>query len=247
MPQGGSLSFELSNTELSDSQAAAFGGQAGGYVEIVVRDTGAGMEPSVMEHIFEPFYTTKRGAGTGLGLSTVYGIVKQCGGMISVQSKLGQGSAFQIYLPKAYAEPVALADASPSESAGGSETVLLVEDDDGLRELARRVLSRGGYQVLEARQALQAEDLANQHQGKIDLLLTDVVMPGIGGRELSLRLAKNRPEMRILYMSGYTDEIVLKQGVMDGSMNFLHKPFTPSKLSRAVRQVLDGSPTVIGD
>ena len=243
MPNGGSLSFELKNVELTDAQTQSFGGPAGGYVEIIVRDTGTGMEASVLEHIFEPFYTTKRGAGTGLGLSTVYGIVSQCGGVISVQSRVGEGTTFRVLLPRAEGDPTPANDTDTRQAAGGNETVLLVEDDDGLRELARRVLMRAGYKVLEARQAYQAEELAAQNAGKIDLLLTDVVMPGVSGRELAVRLAIKHPEMRILYMSGYTDEIVVKQGVMDGSMNFLHKPFTPSKLARTVRLVLDGSPS----
>jgi CheY-like chemotaxis protein len=207
-------------------------------VTLTVADTGIGMDAAVRDRIFEPFFTTKEvGKGTGLGLSTVYGIVQQSGGTIAVFSEPGQGATFKIYLPSvmdAVEEPPVAA----SVPRGGSETVLLCEDEPDLRDLAREVLADLGYTVLEAGDGEEALDVSSRHAGPIDLLITDVVMPRMNGSELAVRLSSARP-VRVLYMSGYT-ETALPEGQVAGS-RFMHKPFSPATLARAVREVLDGA------
>jgi hypothetical protein len=238
---GGRLTFELQNVEL-DAEFAREHVDAipGSYVMLAVADSGCGMSAETQARIFEPFFTTKGSAGSGLGLATVYGIVQQSGGYVTVNSVEGRGTTFRIFLPRTGDAAVPLEGVPETRADNtGSETVLLVEDDDGLRALARRVLLKHGYQVLEAARTSEAEHVCREHPGKIHLLLTDVVMPGLSGKELSSRLMMLRPEMVVLYMSGYTDSVVMKQGVQEGSVNFIQKPFTPIALSKKVREVLD--------
>ncbi len=242
MPQGGKLTIETTNVELD----GAYAGQhvavrPGSYVMMAVSDTGCGMDAETRSHLFEPFFTTKEvGKGTGLGLATVYGIVKQSGGSIWAYSEPGRGATFKIYLPRfeesAGAQVVV---APPAKSVGGSETILLVEDDEAVRSLAGDVLQRHGYTVLEARHGAEALVISERHAGPIALMLTDVVMPGKRGHEVAGQLAAGRPDMKVLYMSGYTDNGIVHQGVLDAGMAFLAKPFTPSALARKVREVLD--------
>ncbi|HWP34368.1 MAG TPA: ATP-binding protein, partial [Thermodesulfobacteriota bacterium] len=217
------------------------GVRPGRYVLLAVSDTGCGMDAETRARIFEPFFTTKApGQGTGLGLSTVYGIVAQSGGHIWVYSEPGRGATFKIYFPRvdepAEEPPTA---AQPAEAPGGRETVLLLEDDERVRRLACEVLTRKGYTVLEARSGDEALALASSHPGPIALLLTDVVMPGLRGREVAARLAPLRPEMKVLYMSGYPDAAIVRHGVLEPGIAFLPKPFTPDLLARRVREVLD--------
>jgi hypothetical protein len=239
---GGRLTFELQNIDLDEQFAADHvGAIPGRYVMLAVTDTGVGMSKEVQARIFEPFFTTKASTGgSGLGLATVYGIVQQSGGYITVNSVEGRGSTFRIFLPRT-SEQAATTEGVPetrSENTG-TETILLVEDDDGLRALTRRVLLKHGYEVLETARTSDAEQVCRHHPGKIHMLLTDVVMPGASGKELASRLTMIRPEMLVLYMSGYTDSVVMKQGVEEGSVNFIAKPFTPAALGQKVREVLD--------
>ena len=245
MPTGGRLTIETADVEFD----AAFAGdhypaQPGEYVMLAVTDTGSGMDAETQVHLFEPFFTTKeKGKGTGLGLATVYGIVKQSGGFIWVYSELGVGSTFKIYLPRveAAAEPPS-SRAAPAPVARGTETVLVAEDEAPVRAVARQTLERYGYRVLEAPSAEAALDVAQRYSGPIHLLLTDVIMPGLSGRDLAVRLATLRPETRVIYMSGYTDDAITRHGVLEPGFVFVQKPFTPDRLARAVREVLDGAP-----
>jgi PAS domain S-box-containing protein len=244
MPAGGRLTIETVDTQLDSAYAGSYAGvESGPYVMLAVSDTGHGMTPEVQARIFEPFFTTKpAGEGTGLGLPTVHGIVKQSGGHIFVYSEPGRGTAFKIYLPRlsGAAEEAADTAAADAELPGGSETVLLVEDEASLRSIVRECLEAGGYSVLEARHAGDALDMVDGRQLPVDLLITDVIMPGLSGRELAQRLVSSRPEMKVLYMSGYTDDAVVRHGVLGLEMPFLQKPFTGGALVRKVRQTLDG-------
>ncbi len=244
MPRGGELRIETRNIELDSRLTAEHSVvPAGSYVELSVADTGTGMDERIKARLFEPFFTTKGlGKGTGLGLSTVYGIVKQSGGSIAVASTPGKGTVFTITLPRVDGEAEGLAAPSaPHGVLGGTEAILLVEDESALRAVARRVLVRYGYQVIEAPDAESALGLAAAHSETLDLLLTDVIMPGLSGAELANRLTALRPRIRVLFMSGYSDEAIAQQGVLAPRSAYLQKPFEPEALARKVREVLDGA------
>ena len=240
MPDGGSITIETANVTHTAFPNSLQVIKPGPYVMIAVGDTGCGMTPEIRSRIFEPFFTTKeKGKGTGLGLSTVYGIVEQSGGNIFVDSEPGQGTAFKVYLPRVNEFVMGKeAVAQDTQPLTGTETVLLVEDEDAVREMAQEILRLSGYKVLDANNGAAAVKVSEQHQGTIDLMLTDVVMPQIGGRELAERLSVTRPDMRVLYMSGYTDDAIVDHGVLDGRSAFLEKPFTPDALALKVREVL---------
>ena len=241
MPTGGKLTIETANVELDEHYAQTHRPVVPGrYVMIAVSDTGVGMDAATQARIFEPFFTTKEpGKGTGLGLATAYGIVKQSGGYIWVYSEVGRGATFKIYLPRVD-EPTEVVAAPPElGSVAGSETVLLAEDDALLLPLGRDVLKRLGYTVLEARTAADAVAVARAHSGVIHLLVSDVVMPGESGLQLARRLLEVRPNLRVLYISGYSDEAVVRHGLLDPGTTFLQKPFTPAVLARKVRELLD--------
>jgi two-component system, cell cycle sensor histidine kinase and response regulator CckA len=247
MPSGGRLNIETTrvtpSSELAERRHRL---PPGDYACLAVTDTGSGMDEATQAHLFEPFFTTKEvGRGTGLGLATVYGIVKQSGGYIWVYSEVGHGTTVKVYLPRVtlgeeVAPSLPPSAAEPSELRGGPETVLLVEDATPVRSLARRSLEACGYTVLDAADGAAALDLAARHHGGIDVLVTDVVMPGMSGRELAERLAPERPQMKVLYTSGYTDDAMVRQGVLTAGVAFLQKPFVPETLARKVREVLDG-------
>ena len=243
MPRGGKLTVETSNVILDEAYARErVEVKPGAYVRLAVSDTGTGMSPETCSHIFEPFFTTKDSTkGTGLGLSTVYGIVKQSDGHIAVYSEPGMGTTLKIYLPRVDGPQESL-PAQPAAAASdtGTETILLVEDEDGVRGLVRQVLKRRGYSVLEARDGGEALLTCEHFHDPIHLLLTDVVLAHMSGRELAERLAPQRPEMRVLYMSGYTDDAIVQHGVLAQETAFLQKPFTTDALARKVRDVLDG-------
>ncbi len=243
MPQGGKLVIETANTDLDGDYAAGHPPvQPGRYVMLAVSDTGCGMDAETEAHIFEPFFTTKElGKGTGLGLSIVYGFVKQSNGYIWVYSEPGQGTTFKIYLPRVEESPETIAPRrSEATIPGGTETILLVEDEPSLRIMARAFLEGKGYTILEAQSGQEAVEIARQHRGQIHLLLTDVIMPGMSGRELAETLAASRAGITLLYMSGYTDELVTQQGILNPGLQLLEKPFTRDSLLRRVRSVLDG-------
>jgi two-component system, cell cycle sensor histidine kinase and response regulator CckA len=242
MPQGGKLTIETGNLVFDDRYASEhLGVSPGKHIMLSVTDTGFGMDESVRSRIFEPFFTTKeKGKGTGLGLSTVFGIVKQSGGSIWVYSEPGQGTAFKIYLPEADSakNPVSI-EANEATRQRGTETVLLVEDDPQVRTLTLTILRRHGYQVLQAASGDDALAQSERHQGPIQLLLTDVIMPRMSGRELAERIAELRPDTRILFMSGYTDDAIVHHGVLSSEMSFVQKPILPGPLLAKIREVLD--------
>jgi PAS domain S-box-containing protein len=242
MPQGGRLTLECSVVDLDEHYCRLYpDAQAGRHVCLAVSDTGVGMPPEVQERIFEPFFTTKElGKGTGLGLAVVYGIVRQHGGHIQVYSEVGHGTTFKVYLPVVQ-ETVVTELPAVEETPRGSETILLVEDDEAVRGLAQTSLEMYGYRVLWAADAQGALRLAEEHAGTIHLLLTDVVMPGMSGRELVDILRQRQPQLTVLFMSGYTDDAVLRHGLVHADVAFLQKPFTPAGLARKVRDVLDSN------
>ena len=242
MPHGGKLTIETDNVYLDEEYVKHHvGAQAGPHVMLAVSDTGRGMDQRTQARIFEPFFTTKEvGKGTGLGLSTVYGIVMQSGGNIWVYSELGRGTTFKIYLPRVDEGAQEYKRTSDLDhTLRGTETILLVEDEEMLRKLAHQTLSMYGYRVLDAANGDEALSLSRQHQGSIQLLLTDVIMPAMSGGEVAGRVLESRPETRVLFMSGYTDDAIVHQGVLDQSANFIQKPFAPDSLARKVREVLD--------
>jgi two-component system cell cycle sensor histidine kinase/response regulator CckA len=245
MPDGGRLQIETGNRELDDLYCNEHpGAKPGRYIMLAVTDSGAGMTPQTLAHIFEPFFTTKEvGKGTGLGLATVYGIVKQSGGYIWVDSAPGIGSCFQIYLPRVEESVSKAAAEAPTDNLGGTETILLVEDADALRKLARSFLVDHGFQVMVASNGEEAVHVAERHGRPIDLLVTDVVMPGMNGRALADRLLAKQPKLKVLYISGYTDSFIAGHGVLEEGTFLLHKPFTEEVLIRKVRDVLDGRPS----
>ena len=240
MPEGGSLLLETANAKGEEVQAHP-AVAAGDWVRLSVRDTGAGMAPEVRAHVFEPFFTTKpQGQGTGLGLATVYGIVKQSGGYILVDSDPARGTTFDIFFPRCAAEKAPTPEPAEDSFRRGVGTVLLVEDDAGVREVAARALRDGGYRVLAASGAGEAMELAARAPGPVDILVTDVVMPGVNGRALAEELVLRRPSMRVLYVSGYADDILGRHGVLEAGVEFLAKPFTPASLVAKVGAVLYG-------
>jgi PAS domain S-box-containing protein len=243
MPTGGKLTLETGNMDLDESYATDhYPARAGPFVMLAVSDTGIGMSEETQAHMFEPFFTTKeKGKGTGLGLATVYGIIKQSGGFVWVYSELGHGTTFKLYLPRVQelAERASEPAQAPARPARGTETVLVVEDEAPVRSIARQVLERHGYTVLEAPSAEAALDLVTRYSGTIHLLLTDVVMPGLNGRELATKLASLRPDARVIFMSGYTDDAVTRHGVLEPGSAYVQKPFTPDAIARRVREVLD--------
>src|SRR5690349_1314271 len=242
MPSGGKLILETSSVTVDDSYIGQhLGAAAGPFVLLNISDTGFGMDQETLSHIYEPFFTTKeKGKGTGLGLSTVYGIVKQCGGYIMAYSEPGRGTTFKVYFPSINGVPEASrASARRADLPGGNETILLVEDETALRELTRGLLETAGYTVLEAANVEDAIRLAENAPRKIDLLLTDVVMPGMDGHELSRRLTSSYPSLKVLYMSGYTDDVIVQRGVRNGGSTLLQKPFGRAGLLGKVRQALD--------
>jgi PAS domain S-box-containing protein len=249
MPEGGRLTLETGNAFLNSAYTRENPGVApGAYARLTIRDTGTGMGPEVLDHIFEPFFTTKGpGKGTGLGLPMVYGTIKQSGGHIEVETAPGRGTTFHIYLPlHREASAAGAPEDGSSDLPRGAETVLVVEDEEGVRDFARRVLERCGYRVLEAASGAEALGIAAGHPGTIDLLATDVVMPGANGRVLAEQLSGVRPDLKVLYISGYADEEVLRRGVAEAGAAFLPKPFTPAALASKVREVLDGRPVPAG-
>jgi two-component system cell cycle sensor histidine kinase/response regulator CckA len=242
MPNGGKLTVTTTNTTLDKNQLNNFPDMdAGDYVMLAIADTGTGMSEEVKAHLFEPFFTTKpSGQGTGLGLATCFGIVKQNTGHINVHSELGSGTTFKIYFPQVQSalEPLRVHN-KPTEAAGGNETVLLVEDEPVVRELAVTTLREKGYTVVEAANGEEGLCLARQHDGKIDLVLTDVVMPVMSGKEMADAIRTSHPDTKILFTSGYTEDALGHHGVLLPGILFLPKPYMTATLTRKVREVLD--------
>jgi two-component system cell cycle sensor histidine kinase/response regulator CckA len=246
MPDGGTIDIETSNVELDDEYARTHAStRPGPYVMLAVSDTGQGMSREIQTRVFEPFFTTKeKGKGTGLGLSTVYGIVKQSGGSIWMYSEPGQGTTFKIYLPRVDAVVDDNVVAPILNGHGGNETILLVEDEDSVREVASRILRRQGYSVVEASNGTEALREFGERGREFDLIITDIVMPGMGGLELAQRVREWAPAARILFTSGYTEDAVLRRSFLDPGAEFIEKPFTPAHLAERTRQVLDSEITL---
>jgi CheY-like chemotaxis protein len=244
MPTGGKLVIETANVDLDQGYAARHPGVVPGpYVMLAVSDTGHGMDAETMAHMFEPFFTTKeKDKGTGLGLATVYGIVQQSGGSVNVYSEAGHGTSFKVYLPRVDEQPSPVPGDVAAPAPRGTENILLVEDSDSLRQMVGEILAAAGYAVKEAGTADAAQEIFLGTGGGVDLLLTDVILPGLGGPELALRLRATNPQARILFMSGYTDEMIGTRGRLQPGTHFLQKPFTFETLLSKVREVLDGPP-----
>jgi CheY-like chemotaxis protein len=239
MPAGGLLSIQTRAVNLTAERAAQLDIAPGEYIRLAVADAGSGMDEHVRQHLFEPFFTTKPvGSGTGLGLSTVYGIVRSLHGAIAVESCLGNGSTFEIHLPRLCSEPVAdVPTPVPSSVVRGASTILMVEDELVVRQFAVEVLTAAGHQVLQAASAEEALLVATHYSLPIHLLLTDVVMPGLNGRELAVRIGPLHPETRVLLVSGYSD-IVTGEGALDTGFRYLQKPYTPESLTRTMERIL---------
>jgi two-component system, cell cycle sensor histidine kinase and response regulator CckA len=242
MPEGGKLTIETANVVLDAEYARRHVSvKPGLYVMLAVSDNGCGMDKETQSHLFEPFFTTKeKGKGTGLGLSTVYGIIKQSEGNVWAYSELGRGTTFKVYLPRAEeaiqpSKPVVVTETLP----GGSETILLVEDEDSVRIMISKILRNRGYKVLEAPQGNEALQICEQYAGPIHLMVTDVVMPQMSGRDLAECLKPLRREMKVLYMSGYPDNAIVQHGMLEKGTAFLQKPFSLNELERKVREILD--------
>jgi CheY-like chemotaxis protein len=245
MPGGGKLTIETANVVLDEGYARRHVSvKPGPCVMVAVTDNGSGMDRETQSHLFEPFFTTKKtGEGTGLGLSTVYGIVKQSEGNIWAYSELGRGTTFKIYLPRVEEDVKTYRPkTAPTVSPGGSETILLVEDEEAVRTIVSKILQNKGYTVLEAHHGNEALQICQHHQGPIHLMVTDVVMPQVSGRELAERLTLLRPEIRVLFMSGYPDNAIVHHGVLGAGTAFLQKPFTLNALECKVRELLDAPP-----
>jgi CheY-like chemotaxis protein len=241
MPGGGKLIIETANAQVDQTYAGPnVDLKPGSYVVLAISDTGMGMDPETVTHLFEPFFTTKApGKGTGLGLATAYGIVKQSGGAISVYSEPGRGTTVKIYLPSAEAKLAAeAAEQEPAAALRGSETILVLEDEARVRKLVCEVLAGRGYHVLEAVRGEEAIRMAKEHKGRIHLLLADVVMPEMSGPQALEQIRTRHPNMKVLFMSGYTDEAMVHHGILDSGVPFLQKPFLPETLARKVREVL---------
>jgi signal transduction histidine kinase/ActR/RegA family two-component response regulator len=244
MPKGGTLTIETTQVELTRSPVYYLTPlPPGSYVRLAVSDTGCGMDRKTQSHIFEPFFTTKEeGVGSGLGLSTVFGIVTQCGGAIDVTSRVGHGTRFDLYFPRVESDVISTAlIRSSGQSQRGTETILLVEDEPSVRTLIRDELRKLGYRVIEAKNGIEACLLATQQAGLFQLLLTDIVMPGMDGRELAQHLSVINPDLRTLFISGYMDDVGIMAGQEEGTTSFLQKPFTPEVLAGAVRNLLDAN------
>jgi PAS domain S-box-containing protein len=241
MPTGGRLRLETANVHIDQAFARThYGLQVGPHVLLAVSDTGVGIDLQTQEKIFEPFFTTKEpGKGTGLGLPTVFGIIKQSGGGVFVDSRPGEGATFRVYFPRGDVRQPSFTAAAPGPASGGSETVLLVEDEEQVRHLVSRILRRSGYAVLEAARPKDALELAGRVEQPIHLLITDVVMPQLNGRQLADRVRAMRPDLEILFMSGYSDHLLERDGVLERGLHFLPKPITPASLTQAVRAILD--------
>jgi CheY-like chemotaxis protein len=241
MPKGGKLTIRTASVSAGDDPAAVSTASPEACILLSVTDTGEGMNAETLSHLFEPFYTTKaRGKGTGLGLATAYGIVKQNGGEISIDSSPGRGSSVRIYLPlAAEATNVKESEGKRRHAETGTETILLVEDEAEVRRLARDMLARQGYQVLEASSGSEALRLWQERGGAVDMILTDVVMPQMSGPKLVERLKALSPDLRVMYMSGYADEVIARHGVLSSEDPFLQKPFSLDSLAQKVRSVLD--------
>jgi two-component system cell cycle sensor histidine kinase/response regulator CckA len=242
MPEGGTLTIETANVTVdADLAARRRGLHVGPHVRMRVMDTDTGMTPEVQAHVFAPFLTTKpQGKGTGLGPASVYGIVTQSEGHVFVESQLGQGTTFEVYFPRTTGELVAVPAPEPT-TIRGVETVLVMEDDPLVRKVALRSLGAAGYRVIVAASGVEAREIASRDDAVFDLLLTDVIMPGLNGRELADELRRKRPRLRALYMSGYAQDVISKAGVLDTGIEFLKKPFSLSRLQERVRKVLDAA------